>query len=193
MGSGLARKWAPGLSVETPKRPPPRSLTHAAWLLSRPLVILLARDCLLPHQLKGRLALKLEGITVAKPGAFPPAVGRYARISATALLDLCKTGKEKTETHGDSMPLGAEAHAAPPPRGWARRDPGGLLMRNPARSCLKQHPGRIRPSCSQMPGLYVHTECSRCLYIFTQGRRVYILCETPVLVIHKLTVWRHLY
>lgn len=107
MGSGLARKWAPGLSVETPKRRPPRSLTHAAWLLSRPLVILLACDCLLPHQLKGRLALKLECITVAKPGAFPPAVGRYARISATALLDLCKTGKEKTETRGDSMPLRA--------------------------------------------------------------------------------------
>lgn len=85
---GLARKRAPGLSGETPKWPPPLALTHAAWLLSRPLVILLARDCLLPHQLEGRLALKVEGITVAEPGAFPPAVGRYARISTAALLDL---------------------------------------------------------------------------------------------------------
>lgn len=74
--------------MKTPKRPPPRSLTHAAWLLSRPLVILLARDCLLPHQLKGRLALKLECVTVAEPGAFPSAVGRDARIATAALLDL---------------------------------------------------------------------------------------------------------
>lgn len=85
---GLARKWAPCLSVDTPKWPPSRSLTHAAWLLSRPLVILLARDCLLPHQLKGRLALKLECITVAKAGAFPVAIGGYAGIPAAALLDL---------------------------------------------------------------------------------------------------------
>lgn len=89
--------------------PPPCSLTHAAWLLSRPLVILLARDCLLPHQLKGRLALKLEGVPVAEPGAFPPAVGRYAGISAAALLDLCKRGEERTDTRGDSTPPEAGA------------------------------------------------------------------------------------
>lgn len=74
--------------METPKRPPPCSLTHAAWLLSRPLVILLARDCLLPHQLEGRLALKLECVTMVEAGAFPPAIGRDAGIATAALLDL---------------------------------------------------------------------------------------------------------
>lgn len=48
----------------------------------------MARDCLLPHQLKGRLALKLESVTVAEAGTFPLAIGRYARITAAALLDL---------------------------------------------------------------------------------------------------------
>lgn len=69
----------------------------------------MARDCLLPHQLKGRLALKLEGVPVAESGAFPPAVGRYAGISTAALLDLCKRGEEKTDTCGDSTPPEAGA------------------------------------------------------------------------------------
>lgn len=84
----MREETGPYLSAETPNWPPPRSLTHAAWLLSRPLVILLARDCLLPHQLKGRLALELESVTVAKAGAFPPAIGRHAGVTAAALLNL---------------------------------------------------------------------------------------------------------
>lgn len=48
----------------------------------------MAGDGLLPHQLKGRLALKLEGVAVAEARAFPLAVGRYAGIAAAALLDL---------------------------------------------------------------------------------------------------------
>lgn len=80
-----------GLALVSGRRPhavPSCSLTHAAWLLSRPLVILLARDCLLPHQLKGRLALKLECVTVAKARAFPLAIGGHAGVAAAALLDL---------------------------------------------------------------------------------------------------------
>lgn len=85
---GLRNGWEPLPLGGDPHAASSRSLTHAAWLLSRPLVILLARDCLLPHQLKGRLALKLERVTVVKARAFPPAIGRHAGIAAAALLDL---------------------------------------------------------------------------------------------------------
>lgn len=87
-GPCIGWEMGPYLLVKIPKQPPPFSLTHTAWLLSRPLVILLARDCLLPHQLKGRLALKCQCVPMMKPGAFPPAVGRDSRITAAALLNL---------------------------------------------------------------------------------------------------------
>jgi hypothetical protein len=42
----------------------------------------------LPHQFKGRLAFKLECVTMVKARAFPPAIGRDAGVTTTALLDL---------------------------------------------------------------------------------------------------------
>lgn len=128
LGNGPPASW-----WRPPKQPPPCSLTHAAWLLSRPLVILLARDCLLPHQFKGGLALKGECVPVMKPGAFPPAVGRDARITATALLNLWKTGRQKTETKVTHTPL----RAGRPQHALGSEGHGGReFVRNPAAFCV---------------------------------------------------------
>lgn len=67
-----------------------RALTHAAGLVAGPLVVLLARDDPLPHQLEGRLALEGERVPVQETAARPLPVGGHAGVPAAPLLHLCK-------------------------------------------------------------------------------------------------------
>lgn len=78
--------------------PSPHWLTNTNWFLSRPLATLLAGNCFLSLQLKGRLALKLQTVPVAKCGSFSPAVGWDPRITAAPLVNLWK--KRKQKLHG---------------------------------------------------------------------------------------------
>lgn len=62
-------------------------LTHTAGLVPRPLVVLLARDDPLPHQLEGCLALKSEGVPMQEAAASPLPVGGDPRVPASSLFD----------------------------------------------------------------------------------------------------------
>lgn len=76
--------------------------TDAAGLLRGPLVVFLAGDVLLAHQLEGGQALEVESVAVAEARAFPLPVGGNSGISAAALLDLCggrKKMKKNKETY----------------------------------------------------------------------------------------------
>lgn len=74
--------------------PSPHWLTNTDWFLSRPLATLLAGNCFLSLQLKGRLALKLQTVPVAERGSFSSAVGRDPRITTAPLVDLWKKIKQ---------------------------------------------------------------------------------------------------
>lgn len=69
--------------------------THAAGLLGGPLVVFLAGDVLLAHQLESGQALEVESVAVTEARPLPLAVGGDAGISAAALLDLCGGKKKK--------------------------------------------------------------------------------------------------
>ena len=69
---------------QTPTR---RVLTYTAGLVARPLVVLLTRDDSLPHQLKGRLALERECVSVEKAAASSLTVGWDAWIPAPPFLN----------------------------------------------------------------------------------------------------------
>lgn len=74
--------------------PSPHWLTNTDWFLSRPLATLLAGNCFLSLQFKGRLALKLQTVPVAERGSFSSAVGRDPRITTAPLVDLWKKIKQ---------------------------------------------------------------------------------------------------
>ena len=84
------------------------SLTDAAGLLGRPLVVLLTGDVPFPHQLEGRQTVKVQPVPVTEAGPFPLAVGGDAGVPAAALVDLCTWGdnnggtKEKGQVSRDS-------------------------------------------------------------------------------------------
>jgi hypothetical protein len=65
------------------------SLTDAAGLLGRPLVVLLTGDVPFPHQFERRQTLKVQPVPVTKACPFPLAVGGGAGVPAAALVDLC--------------------------------------------------------------------------------------------------------
>lgn len=81
--------------------PSPHWLTNTNWFLSRPLATLLAGNCFLSLQLKGRLALKLQTVPMAKRGSFSPAVGWDPRITAAPLVNLWK--KENRSCKGKAL------------------------------------------------------------------------------------------
>ena len=58
-------------------------LTDAGGLVAGPLVVLLAGDAPLPHQLEGRLALKHQCIAMEKPDPSSFSVSRHSRVSTT--------------------------------------------------------------------------------------------------------------
>lgn len=88
--------------------PSPHWLTNTNWFLSRPLATLLAGNCFLSLQLKGRLALKLQTVPVAKRGSFSPAVGWDPRITAAPLVNLWRGKKEKNKENKSCMGEGSD-------------------------------------------------------------------------------------
>lgn len=72
-----------------------QQLTNTAGFFSRPLIVLLTRDVLLPHQLKGRQTLKVESVPMAETCPLPFAIGWDSRVSAAALVDFCASPKKK--------------------------------------------------------------------------------------------------
>lgn len=82
--------------------------TDAAGLLRGPLVVFLAGDVLLAHQLEGGKALEVQPVAVTEACAFPFAVGGNPGISAAALLDLCggrKTNSLNMKKRGETSQL----------------------------------------------------------------------------------------
>lgn len=69
-------------------------LTNTAGFLSRPLVVLLTGDVLLPDQLKGRQTLKVQSVSVTETCPLPFAIRWDSRISTTALVNFC-VGRNK--------------------------------------------------------------------------------------------------
>lgn len=67
----------------------PRARTHAAGLVARPLVVELAGDAPLPHQLEGRLAGEGQSVAVLEAVAATMAERRHARVAAAPPLDFC--------------------------------------------------------------------------------------------------------
>ena len=85
--------------------PSPHWLTNTNWFLSRPLATLLAGNCFLSLQLKGRLALKLQTVPVAKRGSFSPAVGWDPGITAAPLVNLWKKENKSCMGEGSDAKL----------------------------------------------------------------------------------------
>lgn len=85
--------------------PPPHWLTNTNWFLSRPLATLLAGNCFLSLQLKGRLALKLQTVPMAKGGSFSPAVSWDPGITAAPLVNLWKRENRSCMGEGSDTEL----------------------------------------------------------------------------------------
>jgi len=81
-------------------RKPPSTLTDTAWLVAGPLVVVLARDAPLPHQLERRLAGERQLVAVQEALAAAAAERRHPGVSAATPLDLWTTQKKQTPQDG---------------------------------------------------------------------------------------------
>lgn len=74
-----------------------QELTNAARFLGGPLVVLLAGDVLLPHQLKCRQALKVQPVPVTKASPLTFAVRWDTGVTATALVNFYMNDRHNRE------------------------------------------------------------------------------------------------
>lgn len=73
-------------------------LTNAAGFLRGPLVVFLAGDVFLAHQLEGGQTLEVESVSVTKTCPLTFAVCRDSGISTATLFNLC-VGRINKKTH----------------------------------------------------------------------------------------------
>lgn len=74
--------------------------THAAGFIARPLVIVLAGDGPLSHQLKGRLTGEGQSVVVLEAIAAATAECWHTGVSAPPSFDLCNTGDRQPRLGG---------------------------------------------------------------------------------------------